>query len=137
MTISGDELLSLVPVTALAFLYIITDITTFNRLRVEGGCIRLTRTQMFVLVCLYPIWIFLTWIEALSTRRADIVTMTFTGSINTLVGWLTTIFVFNDDYSISPQQYGSLASRFVLNAMWRWNNYLVYATSDGNVSTAT
>ena len=130
MTIVTDELVSLVPITALALVYVFTDITTFNRLRTERGCIRLTRVQVTVLLLFYPVWIFLLWIETLSTKRGNVSIMTFVGSVNTVVGWATTIYIFNDDFTASRQQYSSLVGRLILNALWRWNNYLVYADDD-------
>ena len=77
---------------------------------------------------LYPVWVFFIFVENLSMKRGDVAVFTWVGTVNTVVGWMTTIFVFNDAYSISRQQWYSLPGRLLLSGLWRWNNYLVYST---------
>lgn len=130
-TLSSDELVSLIPMTLLAVFYLATDVLSFNRLVVNGRCgFVLTRPQRFVAFVLSPIWMYLAWIENLSTVRGDAVVLTVIGSINTLVGWYGRIVVFNDGYSVTRQQWSSLVTRFVINSLWRWNNYLMYRRDD-------
>lgn len=128
MVVNSDEILALVPVTLLSFSYLITDILTFNRLQTKGPCLTLTRVQWVVALVFYPVWIFLVWVENLSTKRGDIAILTTVGITNTIVGWFTTVYVFNDDFIITRQQYFSLLGRIVISSMWRWNNYLVFSS---------
>ncbi len=125
--IETNELISILPISLLAMFRLFTDILTFNRLNVEKRCIRFTTPQKIVGGVLYPLWIFFVWIENLSTKRGNILVMTSIGGINTIVAWWATIFVFNDEFTITKQQYTSLLARFIISAMWRWNNYLVFA----------
>lgn len=125
--VRAEEQASLGPIALLALAYFTTDILTFNRLETFNGCITLSRQQVVVLLALYPVWIFLTWIENLATYRGDVVVMTLVGTANTVVGYATTVFVLNNRFSLERQQWGGLAGRFVVNGLWRWNNYLVYS----------
>lgn len=129
--ITSNEVLALVPLSLLAIFYLITDTLTFNRLRTrDNGCPMLTRPQAVTMVTLYPVWIFVVWIETLSTARGNIGVMVAMTAATTVVGRLTTIFIFNDAFELTRQQWFSLGLRFVINGLWRWNNYLVYASGD-------
>ena len=134
--ITGHEILAFVPLSLLAVFYLISDMLTFNRLQLrENGCPIFTRPQLVSMLALYPVWIFLTWIGNMSTERGDIGVMLAMVVATTIVGRLTTIFVFNDAFELTRQQWASLGMRLVINGLWKWNNYLIFGPD--SIATAT
>lgn len=125
--LTSYEILALAPLSVLAIFYLIADVLTFNRLQVrENGCPILTRPQVVSFVALYPVWVFLVWIENLSTERGNIAVMTIMVLATTIVGRLSTIFVLNDAFWLTRQQWFSLGLRLIINSLWRLNSYLMY-----------
>ena len=123
--VSESEVVGLAPSFLLAFTYFVTDILTFNRLRTRGRCPILTPLQRRVAL-VYPVWVFLLWVEGLSTRRGNVAVLAFVGSVNTLVGWGTTVLVLNDGSPITSQQWSSLFGRYLTNILWWWYNFSMY-----------
>jgi len=124
--ITSRELQAFVPLTLLAAFYLVTDILTFNRLQTRNGWPILTRAQLVSLVALYPVWMFLVWVGNLSTERGDVDIMVVTVVTTTVVGRLSTIWVLNDAFELTRQQWISLGLRLIINGLWRWNSYLMY-----------
>ena len=135
--IRSEEILSLIPISLLALFYFITDLLTFNKLIIGNWCPRTTTQQLVVLFGIYPLWIFLIWIENMSTYRGDIFVLSYVGFVNTIVGYGTTVFILNEKMVLTKQQIGGLMGRFVVNALWQWNNYLVFSIGSCNALNST
>ena len=129
-TLTENELIALVPATLLAVFYFLTDVLTFNKLRFEGRCPVLTPWQKRVALFGYPIWIYLLWIEGLSTRRGDVHILLPVGYVNTVIGWGTTILVLNEGVAPSRQQWTSLGTRLIINSLWYFQSLLLYSQTD-------
>ena len=126
--ISDQEWLAFLPIAGLAILYICRDVLLFNRLTYKGLCIRFTRTQLRVAVIFYPVWMYLVWVENLSQKRRDFTVVALLNISTTLVGWWTTVAIFNDDFKVSKQQLASLVFTFALNGLWRVMSILIFST---------
>ncbi len=127
MTIVQNEIIALVPLFLISIVYLGRDVFMFNRFETtEGRCIRFTRTQLIVSTILYPIWVFLVWVENLSQKRKDYYVVVLLNIVNTILGWWTTVAVFNDSFTNTKQQKISLIFSFLLSGLWRIMNVLVF-----------
>ena len=125
--IAQNELLSLVPVALLAGFYLLSNVLFCNRLRMLGRLPGLTRTQGITALILYPTWIALNWVQNLATVRGDVGVLISSGVVSTIAGWAAGVAVFNDDFRASRQQVASLVPMLIINALWLWNNYIVFS----------
>ena len=125
--ITDNELFSILPVALLAGLYLISNVLFCNRLRMLGRLPGLTRTQGITALVLYPTWAALVWVQNLATVRGDVAVLVSAGVVSTITGWAAGVAVFNDEFRASRQQLASLAPTLVVNALWTWNNYLVFS----------
>lgn len=125
--LKDHELLALLPLLLLAVLYIGRDILMFNRLQSGGKCVKFTNCQLQVAFILYPIWVFLTWIENLAQKREDYAIVAIMNIVTTYVGWWTKVALFNDKFESSRQQVFSLGFSFALSALWRVTNILIFS----------
>jgi hypothetical protein len=121
------EYMAIIPICFLAFLYLCKDILLFNRLDITGICnIKFTPTQLKVAFLVYPIWIFLVWIENLAQKREDYLILTVINIVTTYVGWWSTVAIFNDKFTSSKQQKAGLIFVLLLRALWRVTNILIF-----------
>ena len=125
--ITDKETYAIFPIIGLALVYICRDILLFNRLLYKGWCVQLTSTQFKIALVFYPIWIYIVWVENLSQKRENYTVVISLNITNTLVGWWTTVAIFNDNFIVSRQQMGSLIFTFILNALWRVMNILMFS----------
>lgn len=125
--IADNELLSLLPVALLAGFYLLSNVLFCNRLRFSGALPGLTRTQGLTALVLSPTWAALIWVQNLATVRGDLGVLVTAGAVSTITGWAAGVAVFNDEFRASRQQLASLVPTLVINALWIWNNYLVFS----------
>lgn len=125
--IAPNELFSLLPIVLLAGFYLISNVLFCNRLCMVGWMPGLTRTQGLTAVLLYPTWIALTWVQNLATVRGDVLVLVASGFVSTIAGWASGVAVFNDEFRASRQQVASLVPTLIINALWLWNNYIVFS----------
>lgn len=125
--ITDAELFSLLPVVLLAGFYLLSNVLFCNRLRFWGRLPGLTRTQGIAALVFYPTWAALIWVQNLATVRGDVAILVSAGAASTIIGWAAGVAVFNDEFQTSRQQLASLVPTLVINALWLWNNYLVFS----------
>tara|TARA_A100001015_G_scaffold29238_1_gene32561 strand:+ start:4754 stop:5140 length:387 start_codon:yes stop_codon:yes gene_type:complete len=123
------ELLALIPIVALATLYLGRDVLLFNQLQIGETCcsIKLTKTQKKVAIFIYPLWVFLVWIENVAQKNNNFLVVILLNISNTYIGWWTTVAIFNDSFTYSRQQQVSLIFSFCLSGLWRLTNILVFS----------
>lgn len=125
--ITDNELFSILPVALLAGFYLLSNVLFCNRLHLWGRLPVLTRTQGVAALVLSPTWAALVWVQNLATVRGDLALLVAAGVVSTITGWVAGVAVFNDEFRASRQQVASLAPTLVINALWLWNNYLVFS----------
>lgn len=127
MPVTHNEVIAILPLFFISLVYLGRDVFMFNRFETnENKCIKITRTQLIVATILYPIWVFLVWIENLSQKRKDYHVVVLLNIVNTILGWWTTVAIFNDSFSNTRQQKISLIFSFFLSGLWRLMNVLVF-----------
>jgi hypothetical protein len=126
MSLLTNELYSLIPLTIISFVYLGRDIFMFNKANFENYKPKFTTTQIRVAIIMYPLWVFLIWVENLSQKRRDYYVVVILNISSTIVGWWTTVAVFNDSFLNNTQQKISLLFSFALSGLWRVFNVLMF-----------
>ena len=116
MEILHEEWLSLVPVSTLAGVYWLRDKYSYNRQ--EGRWYSSTKTQLQVLLILYPPWIFLTWIVGLQTTRSNIVSSLWTTVGQNIISQYTMSAILNDSFRLTAQQVVGFMLSFLIAFGW-------------------
>ena len=126
MSLLTTELYSLVPLTIISFVYLGRDIFMFSKANFENYKPKFTKTQIRVAIIMYPLWVFLIWVENLSQKRKDYYVVAILNIASTILGWWTTVAVFNDSFLNNTQQKISLLFSFALSGLWRVFNILMF-----------
>lgn len=116
MRISDNEIISIAPLGALSIIYWLRDKYMFNRQ--TGRWYRSSRTQLYILVFAYPVWVFLSWTLGLQTSRGQVAASLITTTGKYTVGHYTIISLLNDSFVHSHQQFVSFFLGLVIAYIW-------------------
>jgi len=126
--VSTSELLSIVPLILLGVIYFGRDLLLYNKIVVVNKCyLNFLNTQKIVFLVLYPLWILFIWIENIAQKRKNLLVVVIMNIISTFVGWMTVVFILNDEFKTTKQQNASLLCSFIISGLWRVFNILVFA----------
>lgn len=126
VSLSDRDILTVLPLTFLSVIYWIRDRYMFNR-SPDKLC-KATKVQKYTLFILYPIWIFLNWIQGIQTKDNLVYALvTVTGAQT--VGHLTSTSILNDTFLQTQQQIISSLYGLLISYVWCVYNYLVFSTN--------
>jgi len=125
--VSTSELLSIVPLILLGVIYFGRDLLLYNKIVVVNKCyLNFSNTQKIVFLVLYPLWILFIWIENIAQKRKNLLVVLIMNIISTFVGWMTVVFILNDEFKTTKQQNASLIFSFIISGLWRVFNILMF-----------
>ena len=131
MPLESNEVISLVPILSLAVVYWWRDRYRFNR--TPERWYTATRTQIQILMFVYPVWVYLQWIQNLQIRRRS--GMAFVTTLGTLIcGHYSTVGILNDSLRQTQQQFVSFVIGLGIYYTWTVVNFLSFASEEGSVS---
>ena len=126
VVLTDRDILSLLPLTFLSVIYWIRDRYMYNR-SPDKLC-EATTVQKYTLFLLYPIWIFLYFMQGIQTRENLIYALvTVTGAQT--VGHLTSTGILNDTFLQTQQQIISSLYGLLISYVWCVYNYLVFSSN--------
>ena len=120
--ITTSEYQGLIPFVTLAAVYWWRDRYFFNR-----GNERITYVQWIVLLVLYPIWSFMEWCNSLQITRGNWYFIGFGTIGRTLVGYYTTIVIFNNGFIQTRQQLNSFIVTLFISYTWAILSVLMFS----------
>lgn len=128
MVIETKEILSLAPLTSIAFSLWLRDKFIYNRVRTRW--FRSTATQARVLGFIWPIWIFLGWTLGMQVNRGHVGAAFLTTTGQHIAGYYSTIGILNDSFYMSRQQLYGFFIGLGLSYLWTIFWLTVTTTSD-------
>lgn len=128
LPVQHNEWMSLVPLASLAIVYWMRDRYLYNRTPTRWYTA--TRVQLQILLFVWPLWVFLMWMQYLQIRRGTaLVYLTTFGTHVT--GHYTTVGVLNDSLRQTKQQLIGFAIGLVIAYGWTVTNVVSFGSDEG------
>lgn len=123
LPVQHNEFVSLVPLASLAIVYWLRDRYVYNRAPVRWYTA--TRVQLQVLLLVWPLWVFLQWMQYLQIRRGTTLVY-FTAFGSHIVNHYTTVGVLNDSFRQTRQQLMGFAIGLIITYGWTITNVVSF-----------
>lgn len=126
VVIRNQDVWTLLPLSLLSVVYWIRDRYMFNRSpeRLWSA----TLVQRYTLSVLYPIWIFLAWVQGIQTRQNLTYALITTTGCQT-IRHLSSTSILNDSFLQTRQQIVSSMYGLFISYVWCVYNHIAYASN--------